>query len=107
MLLNQANIDVNKGRKSDGATPLYIASKQGNTQVVKFLLNHIEIDVNKEKKVTVFIGDIFVGSFTSTFPTRGHGGPMLFSTTKSVGSSRSSFRLYQIKGKTNYIIIIA
>lgn len=47
MLLVQAGIEVNKARTDDGSTPLVIACAKGHTEVVKTLLAHPRIRVNK------------------------------------------------------------
>ncbi len=43
-----AGADVNKSKTNDGITPLYAASQNGHTEVVKTLLSNSRTDVNKE-----------------------------------------------------------
>ena len=59
----------------------------------------LTIVVDKTKKVQVFLGDNYFGSFTAHFETRGSGGPMMAteSTTLDV-YGRFMFRLFHIKG---------
>ena len=51
-LLDHSEIDVNKGRSTNGATPLYIASYYGYLDIVRELLNNSQIDVNKARTDT-------------------------------------------------------
>ena len=48
-LLGHAQIDVNKSRVPDGATPLVIAYQNGHFDVVGLLLTHSDIDVNQSR----------------------------------------------------------
>ena len=43
VLLNDPNIDVNKGNTIDGGNPFSIASKEGHSDIMEKLINHIEI----------------------------------------------------------------
>ena len=50
LLLKADGVDVNKGNK-DGATPLYIAAREGHSSVVELLLKADGVDVNKGKRM--------------------------------------------------------
>jgi hypothetical protein len=47
VLLTISDIEVNRARSSDGATPLYMAVDQGHAPVVQMLVDHPQIDVNR------------------------------------------------------------
>ena len=49
LLLKADGVDVNKATE-DGATPLYIASREGHSSVVELLLKADGVDVNKGKE---------------------------------------------------------
>ena len=46
-LLRVEGVDVNRGRRDNGATPLYMACQNGHEAVVERLLAHDAIDVNQ------------------------------------------------------------
>jgi ankyrin repeat protein len=51
-ILQRPNIDPNKTHKETGTTPLYIAAYFGHERVVKALLSHSSIQVNRGKGET-------------------------------------------------------
>jgi ankyrin repeat protein len=51
-ILQHPNIDPNKTHKEMGSTPLYIAAYFGHERVVKALLRHTSIEVNRGKGET-------------------------------------------------------
>jgi ankyrin repeat protein/serine/threonine protein kinase len=49
MLLDHAEVDVNRAETSDGATPLFIACQNGHANVARVLFGHASIDVNRAR----------------------------------------------------------
>ena len=47
VLLNDTDIDVNKGNNSDGSTPFSIASEEGHFETMEKLINHNRIIAGK------------------------------------------------------------
>ena len=50
LLLSHKRIDVNKAIGQDSVTPIFFAANAGHLEIIKKLMNHPNIDINKGHK---------------------------------------------------------